>query len=288
VVVGVTSQPVDLTFVISKTPNCVQDPTFTLSPDNQTWLTKTINVDGESGFIRTNGATLANIGTYARTLTAVVDAQTTPVSFTVVIKDPCQASNFVNGSTPADIIITMPSAGPTSQTQYIMTDVQTNYPTIICPYSAVLAPTKTWISWNPAGPNKITVNHGSIVTPTDYGVYAFTFTVNSTPWPSDVPQKIYNFSVEIKCDVTSLNNDLSASNIDPYVLNQGALTTTNALTISQTPACNYGYTYVTTCKKNAVSITCPTWLVWSLATRKYTMDVTAVADIGLYEVTTTT
>jgi len=86
-------------------------------------LTKTINADGESGFIRTNGATLSNLGTYARTLTAVVDAQTTPVSFTIIIKDPCQASTFVAGTTPANIVITMPSAGPTSQTQYIMTDV---------------------------------------------------------------------------------------------------------------------------------------------------------------------
>jgi len=34
VIVGVTTQPVDLPFVISKTPNCVQDPSFTMSPDN--------------------------------------------------------------------------------------------------------------------------------------------------------------------------------------------------------------------------------------------------------------
>jgi hypothetical protein len=127
----------------------------------------------------------------------VVDAQTTPNSFTIVVKDPCQTSTFVNGSTPADITISMPSAGPTSQTQYIITDVQTNYPAIICPYTGVLAPTLSWISWDPAGPNKIIVTHSAITLPTDIGTHAFTFTVDSTPWPSDVTDKVYNFNVNI-------------------------------------------------------------------------------------------
>ena len=184
VVVGVTLQPVDLNWAISKTPNCVQDPTYTLAVDDQSWLTNNVNADGESGYLRTNGATLANLGQFVRTLTAVVDAQTQVVSFTINIKDPCQASTFVDGATPADMTITMPSAGPTSQTQYILTDVQTNYSLIICPYTGVLTPvpstpSKSWISWVPTGPNTIVVDHSLITTPADYGTHAFKFTVDS-------------------------------------------------------------------------------------------------------------
>ena len=59
--VGVTSQPVDLNWAISKTPNCPHDPTFAISPDDLPWLTNNVNaVDGESGYLRTTGATLAH------------------------------------------------------------------------------------------------------------------------------------------------------------------------------------------------------------------------------------
>lgn len=136
------------------------------------------------------------------------------------------------------------------------------------------------------------MDHSQITLPSDIGAYAFTFEVDSQNWPAEVTNKIYSFSVEIVCIVTVLTLDSKAANIDPYVLNEGALTTTNSLDISQASACNFAYTYTHACRKDTgagyAAITCPTWLVWDVNTRKFTMIVTAVADIGLYEVTTTT
>jgi hypothetical protein len=59
--VGVDPDPHDMTFAISKTPNCVQDPTFTLaSTPAAAFSSRTINVDGESGYVRITGLTLAD------------------------------------------------------------------------------------------------------------------------------------------------------------------------------------------------------------------------------------
>jgi hypothetical protein len=169
-----------MTFSISKTPNCVQDPTFTLaSTPTAVFASRTVNANGESGYVRLTGATLANIGTYSMTLTAIVDAQTTTNAFTMIIMDPCKRAIFE--TTPAPILmmtITMPSSGPTTQTVKIYTDVErATSPAVICPITGVLSPsTKPWISFtNPT----ITINHGAITLPTDIGQHTFTFTVDS-------------------------------------------------------------------------------------------------------------
>jgi hypothetical protein len=111
--VGVDVQPHDMTFAISKTPNCVQDPTFTLaSTPAAAFSSRTINADGESGYVRINGATLANLGTYSLTLTAAVDSKTTVSSFTVIILDPCARAVFETNPAPlSDMTVIMPAAG---------------------------------------------------------------------------------------------------------------------------------------------------------------------------------
>jgi len=102
-----------MTFSISKTPNCVQDPTFTLaSTPAAAFASRTVNANGESGYVRVTGATLADIGTYSMTLTAVVDAQTTTNAFTVIILDPCKRAVFETSSAPlSTMTIVMPSGG---------------------------------------------------------------------------------------------------------------------------------------------------------------------------------
>ena len=56
---------------------------------------------------------------------------------------------------------------------------------------------------NWTNPN-LTVNHASIVLPTQLGTHPFTLTVDSTPWPGDVTDAVFNFNVIIKCTVTDL------------------------------------------------------------------------------------
>lgn len=40
--------------------------------------------------------------------------------------------------------------------------------------------------------------------PTDYNIYPFTLTIDAENWPIDVADELYQFNVEIKCDVLSL------------------------------------------------------------------------------------
>jgi hypothetical protein len=105
-----------MNFAISKTPNCVQDPTFTLaSTPSALFASRTINADGESGFVRLNSFTLLHGGSYAMTLDAAVDAQTTQITFNVKIVDPCIRAVFETNPAPINnMVITMPTIIPTT------------------------------------------------------------------------------------------------------------------------------------------------------------------------------
>jgi hypothetical protein len=162
--------------------------------------------------------------------------------------------------------------------------VQGQYPLILCPWTAVLTPSKPWINWSGA---TATINHASIVLPTDLGTWPFNLTVTSLNWPLDVASVTYPFNVIIECIVSSLTASSQAANKNPYILNSGAFTTA-ALTVVQASLCKLPYTYTNTFQLNGQTIPQPTWLTWDLVTRKFSMTVTNVADIGLYTVTTTT
>lgn len=105
-----------MTFALTKTPNCVQDPTFTLtSTPAAAFASRTINADGESGYIRITGATLLDQGTYAMTLTADLDGTTKTASFTVIILDPCKRAVFLTNPNPLSTMnVALPSTGPTT------------------------------------------------------------------------------------------------------------------------------------------------------------------------------
>jgi membrane-bound inhibitor of C-type lysozyme len=60
-----------------------------------------------------------------------------------------------------------------------------------------------------------------------------------------------------------------------------------SLDLTQVNNCQLPYTYTHAVKKNGVVIAQPAWLVWNAATRTYSYDITAPADVGSYEVTIT-
>ena len=97
--VGVTTQPYNMDYSIVKTPNCLQDPTWTLTTANA-FTVNTGNADGESGKVQVTGATLSHLGTYPMTLTATLDGVTVSTSFTIVIKDPCKRAIFITSPYP--------------------------------------------------------------------------------------------------------------------------------------------------------------------------------------------
>ena len=82
--IGIDSQPFDMNYAVTKSPNCAQNPTWSLSP-TLAFITKAENADNVSGKVTINNATLTDFSSNSMTLTAQVDSQTATASFTVII-----------------------------------------------------------------------------------------------------------------------------------------------------------------------------------------------------------
>jgi hypothetical protein len=91
--VGIDGQPFTMNYAVTKSPNCAQNPTWSMSP-SLSFVTKAENAGDLSGVITINNATLSNVSSNLMTLTAVVDGKTATASFTVIIKDPCSRAVF--------------------------------------------------------------------------------------------------------------------------------------------------------------------------------------------------
>ena len=71
--IGITIQPFLIHFDTTKVPNCVQNPSFILSPNTDAF-SSLINISSGAGDYRVQGATLANKGTYSYSIAAAVDS----------------------------------------------------------------------------------------------------------------------------------------------------------------------------------------------------------------------
>lgn len=60
---GITHQPFTSNYAVTKSPNCAQNPNFTLN-QSPTFLTISNNSDNISGVVTINNATLAHKGSY--------------------------------------------------------------------------------------------------------------------------------------------------------------------------------------------------------------------------------
>lgn len=207
-------------------------------------------MDLESGNEIINGATLAHVGTHIKNLAYTVDGVTLNGPYDVIIKDPCDRAIIQTTPGIANMVIAVPGGGPTIQIADPVTDIELNYPPLVCDFVATLAPSPAgplpaWITYT--HPN-INVNHGAVVLPTDYGIYNFNLVVDSALYPATVADVTFPFTVEILCDVTALSTS-SVPADETQVLNQGPYTSA-PLTVVQTPLCNYPYTYTHTFTKN--------------------------------------
>ena len=81
--VGIDSQPFTMNYAVTKSPNCAQNPTWSMSP-SLAYITKAENQDNMSGVI-TISNTLSNVSSNAMTLTASVDGKEVKSDFTVII-----------------------------------------------------------------------------------------------------------------------------------------------------------------------------------------------------------
>jgi hypothetical protein len=82
--IGIDSQPFTINYAVIKSPNCAQNPTWSLSP-SLSFITKAENADNLSGVVTINNATLSHVSTNLMTLTAAVGVKTATSSFTVII-----------------------------------------------------------------------------------------------------------------------------------------------------------------------------------------------------------
>ena len=84
-----------------------------------------------------------------------------------------------------DISVTLPSSATTNQSVVILTDVQVAHSSIVCPITATLSPSASYISLS-ANYDTISVNAALMVSPTDNGTHLFTLTVNSSNFSGSV------------------------------------------------------------------------------------------------------
>jgi hypothetical protein len=81
------------------------------------------------------------------------------------------------------------------RTVKILTNVETSYPSIVCPITAVLTPTLSYIKIS-ADYALISFN-GALTTQTDVGSHEMTLTVNSANFPGSVPEVAYKFKLNL-------------------------------------------------------------------------------------------
>jgi hypothetical protein len=114
------------------------------------FITKSIAADNLSGNIIINGATLSNLTMNDMTLTASVDSKSQEKNFKLIIKDPCDDA-VLQPATPSplsdmSIIMYYQTTETMLKTVKILTNVENFYPSIVCPITAVLTPTLSYIT----------------------------------------------------------------------------------------------------------------------------------------------
>ena len=166
----------------------------------------------------------------------------------------------------------------------IKTDVEISNPLIICAITATLTPAAAYISLS-ADFKTISVNEALAISPTNLGTNYFTLTVNSANFASNVTTQTYSFNVIIACQVSSLTITSQASNVT-YTLNQGLLETL-PFSVSQTSNCMFPYTYTHSFLKAGLTIAQPSWISFSAVNQKFSATITALAEIGVYTITST-
>jgi len=129
--VGAEAQPFSIMYSVTKTPLCLQGPTFTLSAGSPAFI---FNSPGSfGGTLSINGALPFNKGTYTFDLTAVVDGKTAVKTITLQVQDLCEGA--IIQATPATLstmLVTMPSTGLSTQNFSFATDVEGLYPLLTC------------------------------------------------------------------------------------------------------------------------------------------------------------
>lgn len=219
ITVGVTLQPFSIPFLITKTPNCAQTPTFTMTSNV---LAPFVNLSaaGDGGNNVVNAAQSDN-GTYILTVDADLDIASAQETVTLTIVDPCQLSTIKTiPAVLADFFVVMPSALTQTQKYQISTDYELFPYPVVCVETATLTPAAAFVGLSPDF-ETITVDETQIVLPTDVGTHLFTVKIkNSKFLPPTVAELSVPVKVKIDCFVNSFNV-MSKPADQTVILNQG-------------------------------------------------------------------
>ena len=168
--VGIDPQPFTILFSVKKTPLCLQNPAFTLTPIPG-FLT--FNPSSDTGTIVITNATQANHGIYTLTLSATLESVSSINVISLTIQDPCENAKIITTPDPiATMIAIVPAIGTISQTYSITTDKTLAYPNVVCNFMTDLTPTAAFISLTP-NQTTITLLLANVILPTDLGVHSF-------------------------------------------------------------------------------------------------------------------
>jgi hypothetical protein len=144
----IDTQPRVHSFSVTWTPACLNQGTFTVSPNNLAFIA--ITTTSMTTFtITIQNAVLSNRGTYSLTVTAAVDGISKTHGFTQEIYDSCDRTLFETSPSPIfDMNVILASSVVQTQNYKIWTAIERLHPVYVCPYTATISPIETFITAN--------------------------------------------------------------------------------------------------------------------------------------------
>ena len=150
-----------------------------------------------------SNATVSHHGEYSIAITATVDGANASTVFALTIRDPCSVTNFVTSPSPLkDMPVVLASTKTSNQAVKIFTVVEQQHKTIICPISAQLTPSTSFIALSPDF-KTISVDEGVLtqLLPGSVQSHAFVLSVSSLNFPNQVTPVQFAFKVVVSCVV---------------------------------------------------------------------------------------
>lgn len=135
---GVTTEPANMAFGVTQTPNCQRPTSFTITSIPPVFLSLS-SILQLTGVAQVNGVTLENLGTYPVEIKASADIQTVTASFDIVISDACKRA-ILQAATPSplpNVILIRDFHSILTQPVIVKTDVEINFG-VVCPLTATL------------------------------------------------------------------------------------------------------------------------------------------------------
>lgn len=173
-----------------------------------------------------------------------------------------------------------------NQTVKILTDVELQYPTIVCPIVAVIVPILPFIAIS-ADYKTLTVDEAVLTSliPQSVQTYSFTLQVTSPTFPALVTQTNFPFKVSVVCSVTEVQLDSGAIADQTYEVDPtSTLAKVISLPIYRLIPCLSSMTYTRQLLYDTSS-TLPSFITYSDLVGTISVVISNPTDTGVYNFT---